>query len=194
MKKKSLVAICVNTLQTRIYFSRTTQRPFTRRKKTFFVKRVHILVMKKVPSLDICEFTLGRNLSNATNVLLDLTKYQVTKGIQITVNNHYLGKLENNIQSSQIPQHQLWKNNHMLSIHNWSVLSLIICLSNMFVIIFFCNIGYILASWDTQVSPRYNESCASLENAKICEDDCNQQLLECALQCDGQGKIKKLLL
>ena len=37
--------------------------------------------------------------------------------------------------------------------------------------------------------PRYNESCASEENAKLCESDCITQYNSCIDQCENQGSF-----
>lgn len=36
------------------------------------------------------------------------------------------------------------------------------------------------------LEPRFNASCSSLESARICEDDCTEQHVDCFLQCNDQ--------
>ena len=35
---------------------------------------------------------------------------------------------------------------------------------------------------------RYNASCDALENSKLCEDNCGQQVQDCSVACNEQGQ------
>ena len=43
---------------------------------------------------------------------------------------------------------------------------------------------------DNWASPRYNETCDSLENAELCENNCNDLYQTCLEKCNDQGLMK----
>ena len=49
----------------------------------------------------------------------------------------------------------------------------------------------------TDVLPRYNETCSSLDESRICENDCSTRYDACLAKCNDEGNIwniKKLLI
>ena len=65
-------------------------------------------------------------------------------------------------------------------------------------IIFFAYFGLCQSNFDFGYldyfgqTPRYNESCNSVENGKICEDACKLDFDDCMSSCSDQGNLLKI--